>query len=103
MSHGNGRPLGNRPSPADLQAMLRQQAPRPPQIDIATFKFLKCDCGSVKMEQYSFAILKTNPLAPQEFATIPMQACRCFACKKHPVFKDGAWTFQTEEPPLNLE
>lgn len=103
MSHGNGNPFGQRLTPEQLQALAQQS--RTPQIDIATFKYLKCDCGSVKMEHYTFALMKINPIVPQEYAVVPMQALRCFGCKKHPIFdkEAGGWKFQVEEPPLNVE
>lgn len=87
--------------PRMLAAMRQQDAA--PKIDIATFKYLKCDCGSVKMETEAYNLLKVNPLAPSEWVALNVTHQRCLACKKYPHFENGEWTFKAEAPALNLE
>lgn len=80
------------------QAMMRQQAPRPP--DISTFRDLTCICGNTELEPVPGTVVKFNPLAPGEHVALNFQRLRCAKCGMYPVFEDKEWKFQAEPPPI---
>jgi hypothetical protein len=73
-------------------AILRQQAPKPP--DISTFKDLVCSCGNAELEVFEF--MKFNPLEPQQYLRETKR--RCKSCKAEPVLEGGSWVFKQPDP-----
>jgi len=75
-------------------AMMRQQAPRPP--DTSNFKPLLCECGCEELEPVPYRKMSFDPLSPEIFAVESFERRRCMNCKLYPVFVDGAWRWQKE-------
>jgi hypothetical protein len=80
-------------------AMMRQQAPKPP--DISTFRQCVCTCGNRELEVYEF--MKYDPLQPAQFLRETKR--RCKKCGLEPQLLDGVWKWvepviePTEERP----
>lgn len=79
------------------QEIMRQQAPRPQQIDVSNWRDLKCVCGSEKFLRTPIGLVKYDPLQPSMSATINLDTLSCLKCGMIPEFDKGTneWTFKT--------
>ena len=93
-------PLMKNMTPEQLRNVMSQRAPRPPQINLATYDVLYCECGNAEMEQHTDALIKIDPLVKSQYAVATRTLNRCKACKKYPVYKDGEWIWVEGMPPL---
>lgn len=87
-------PLLNNLTPAQKQAIMRQQAPMPPNVE--HYKILACPCGSLELESVPYKVMRHDPFDPKRFALVGFERHRCIACKLYPVFDDGEWKWQKE-------
>lgn len=103
MNNGDAFRLGQAHTPEQLQAMLRQQAPRPRKVDISTFRDLACVCGNTELEPEPGVRVKYDPLSPNVHVAMNFQRLKCSKCGMYPVLEGNEWKFVTEPPPIPSE
>jgi hypothetical protein len=99
--NGHGNRFGARPTPAELQAMMRQTAPLPtPPPDVDNWRLLQCSCGSTQYAAESVTLIKVNPLRAWEYAPGQVSRAKCMKCGKYPQLVDGDWAFMDTPPEI---